>query len=85
MNLEQSIQWINKRIEELESKEAPPAQIQSYKKFASWLEELLRYRLFYSEVLNEIDQSENDFFTKERLVKFLEEEHEEWRLEVIIP
>ena len=86
MDLETTIKWTQKRVDELsDDKATDPNEMRANTKMLSWLEELLRYRLFYSEVINEIDQSDNAIFTKERLVKFLEEEYKEWQLEEVIP
>lgn len=80
MNLEQTIEWLDKRVKELEAQEAPKGQIESDKKFLSWHKELLRFRLFLSEYINEIALSEKDTFTKVEMLKLLESEIDDWRL-----
>lgn len=85
MDLEGTIGWVKGYIDKKKKEGAKEEELQSYIKVQSWLEECFRYRLFYSEVINEIDLSEQPIFTKERLVKFLEDERKEWKLEEIIP
>lgn len=80
MNLEQTIEWLDKRVKELEVQEAPKGQIESDKKILSWHKELLRFRLFLSEYINEIALSEKDTFTKVEMLKLLESEIDDWRL-----
>lgn len=83
MNLEQTIEWQEKRIRDLEKAGAVKAQIKSDEKFLSWHKELLRYRLFLSEYINEIALSEKDIFTKIELLELLESEIDDWRLREI--
>ena len=85
MNLEKTIIWSAAYIEEKKKEGAKPEELTSYLKMQSWLEECLRYRLFYSEIINEIELSEQPIFTKERLVKFLEDESKEWKLKDVTP
>ena len=85
MNLEETIKWSIAYVEKKKKEGAQPEALTSYLKMQSWLEECLRYRLFYSEIINEIELSDQPVFTKERLVKFLEDERKEWRLEDVTP
>lgn len=80
MNLEESIKWIKGQINQLENEMAPSGQINTYKKFKSWMCELLRYRLFLSEIYNEIELSEKKMFTKKDMINLLTEEIDDWEL-----
>jgi len=78
MNLEQSIMWLTGETEKLKKAAVPEIKkILVYQKYLSWMNELLRWRLFYSEVRRELELNE---FEQEELLKFLDEEYEEWRL-----
>lgn len=78
MNLEQSIMWLTSETEKLKKAAVPEIKkILVYRKYLSWMNELLRWRLFYSEVRRELELTE---FEQEDLLKFLDEEYEEWRL-----
>ena len=59
---------------------APSGQINTYKKFKSWMCELFRYRLFLSEIYNEIELSEKKMFTKRDMINLLTEEIDDWEL-----
>lgn len=79
MNLEQSIMWLTSETEKLKKAAVPEIKkIRVYQKYLSWMKECLRWRLFYSEVRRELELTEPK--SKEELLKFLEEEYEEWRL-----
>lgn len=80
MNLEESIEWIEGQINQLENEMAPSGQINVYKKFKSWMSELLRYRLFLSETYNEIELSEKKMFTKRDIINLLTEEIDDYEL-----
>lgn len=80
MNLEESIKWIKGQINQLENQTAPAGQINTYKKFKSWMSELLRYRLFLSEIYNEIELSEKKMFTKRDMLNLLTEEIDDYKL-----
>lgn len=79
MNLDQSVMWIKGEIEKLKKTRVPNiSQIRTYQKYHSWLSELSRYRLMWSEIRQEIELTEPK--TKEELLKFLDEEFEDWKL-----
>lgn len=79
MNLDQSVTWLKGEIEKLKKTRVPNiSQIKTYQKYHSWLSELSRYRLMWSEIRREIELTEPK--TKEELLKFLDEEFEEWQL-----
>lgn len=84
MNLEETIKWTESYCEKHKQEGIPEAAIKADAKMLSWLKELYRYRLFYSEVLNEFELSSDPVIAKERIVKFLEDEHMEWDLKYII-
>lgn len=78
MNLEQSIMWLTGETEKLKKAAVPEIKkIRVYQKYLSWMNELLRWRLFYSELRRELELTE---FEQEDLLKFLDEEYKEWRL-----
>lgn len=82
MNLEQSVMWLNGEIEKLKKERVPNiSQIRTYQKYHSWLSELNRYRLMWSEIKREIELTEPKL--KEELLKFLDEEFEDWQLKEI--
>ena len=79
MNLDQSVMWLKGEIEKLKKARVPNiSQIRTYQKFHSWLSELNRYRLMWSEIRREIELTEPK--SKEELLKFLDEEFEDWQL-----
>ena len=79
MNLDQSVTWLKDEIEKLKKARVPNiSQIRTYQKYHSWLSELNRYRLMWSEIRREIELTEPK--TKEELLKFLDEEFEDWQL-----
>lgn len=79
MNLEQSEKWLKSEIEKLKKERVPNiAQIRTYQKYYSWLSELNRYRLMWSEIKREIELTEPK--SKEELLELLEEEFEDWQL-----
>lgn len=79
MNLEKSIIWLKGEIEKLKKARVPNiSQIRTYQKYHSWLSELNRYRLMWSEIRREIELTEPK--SKEELLKFLDEEFEDWQL-----
>lgn len=79
MNLDQSVMWLKGAIEKLKKARVPNiSQIRTYQKYHSWLSELSRYRLMWSEIRREIELTEPE--TKDELLKFLDEEFEEWQL-----
>lgn len=78
ITLEQTITWLTNIIEKLKKENAPDLQIKTYLKVLSWLDELLRYRLFLSEFTREIELTEQK--SKEELLKLIADEAREWRL-----
>lgn len=79
MNLEQSIIWLDKELNKFKKQKNPSLpQIRTYQKYHSWLSELNRYRLMWSEIRREIELTEPK--SKEELLKFLDEEFEDWQL-----
>lgn len=78
MNLEQSIIWLTNQVEKLKKESAPEGQIITYLKFQLWLDELLRYRLFLSEFIREIELTEQK--TKEELLELIADEARDWGL-----
>lgn len=79
MNLDQSVMWLKDEIEKLKKARVPNiSQIRTYQKYHSWLSELNRYRLMWSEIRREIELTEPK--SKEELLKFLDEEFEDWQL-----
>lgn len=80
MNLENTIEWMERRIKNLEESGASKRQIKSDEKMCSWLKELLRYRLFYSEYHREIHLSKKNTFTKKEILDLLDSECDDWRL-----
>lgn len=78
MNLEQTILWLQKKIEKLKKENAPEGQIKTYLKILLWLDELMRYRLFMSEFTREIELTEQK--SKEELLKLIADEARDWRL-----
>lgn len=80
MNLEDTIEWMERRIENEKASGAPKGQIKSDEKIVLWLKELLRYRLFYSEYHREIHLSKKNRFTKQEILDLLDGECEDWRL-----
>ena len=78
MNLEQSLIWFTKHIDELKAQGRANGEIQTAQKFDKWLRELYRYRLFMSEFRREIELTPQK--SKEDLLAFIDEEVEEWQL-----
>ena len=81
MNLTESIKWLNGQIEELEKANANMKQIKVYKKFLFWLDDLLKYRLMFSEIRGEFSYTDNATFSTDYLLNFLDEELKEWNLD----
>ena len=81
MNLTESIRWLKNQIDDLEKAKADMKQIRVYKKFLFWLDDLLKYRLMFSEIKNEIALSEKSMFSKESLLDLLTDELKEWNLD----
>lgn len=78
MNLEQSLIWFRKHIDELKAQGRANGEIETAVKFDKWLRELCRYRLFMSEFRREIELTPQK--SKEELLAFIDEEVEDWRL-----
>lgn len=78
MNLEESIKWLKDRTKALEKEERPLEEQNVNAKFACWLDELQRYRLFLSEYQREIELTPQK--NKAEQIKLLKEEIEEWKL-----
>lgn len=78
MNLEESVVWFKIRTKELEEEEAPIEAQKTNAKFACWLDELLRYRLFLSEYQRELKMTPEK--NKAEQIKLLKDEIEDWRL-----
>lgn len=72
------IVWLIIRTKELEEEEAPIKVQKTNAKFASWLDELLRYRLFLSEYQRELEMTPEK--NKAEQIKLLKDEIEDWRL-----
>lgn len=82
MNLAQSIEWLEGELEKIKrQKVSSIPQIRTYEKYHSWLKELFRYRLMWSEIRREIELTEPK--SKDELMKFLDEEFEDWKLKEI--
>ncbi len=80
MNLEDSIRWLADQVKEIESQGAPEKQIETYKKFYYWLDELERYRLMMSELTREIEYSRQSTTVKAQILKLIDEELRDWKL-----
>lgn len=78
MNLEESIIWLSNQIEKLKKENAPEGQIKTYLKYLLWLDELMRYRLFMSEFIREIELTEPK--SKQELLKLIADEARDWSL-----
>lgn len=78
MNLEESIKWMKDRTETLKKEERPLEEQIVNAKFACWLDELQRYRLFLSEYQREIELTPQK--SKAEQIKLLNEEIKDWRL-----
>lgn len=78
MNLEESIRWMKDRAKTLEKEERPLEERIANAKFACWLDELQRYRLFLSEYQREIELTPQK--NKAEQIKLLKEEIKDWRL-----
>lgn len=78
MNLEESIRWMKDRTKALEKEERPLEEQIVNAKFACWLDELQRYRLFLSEYQREIELTPEK--NKAEQIKLLKEEIKDWRL-----
>lgn len=78
MNLEESVRWFKDRASMLEKEDHPLGEQITNAKFACWLDELQRYRLFLSEYQREIELTPQK--NKAEQIKLLKEEIEEWRL-----
>lgn len=78
MNLEESISWMKDRAKALEKGERPLGEQIVNAKFACWLDELQRYRLFLSEYQREIELTPEK--NKAEQIKLLKDEIKDWRL-----
>lgn len=80
MNLEDSIKWLANQVKEIEAQGAPEKQIETYKNFYSWLDELERYRLMMSELTREIEYSKQSTTVKAQILQLIGEELRDWKL-----
>lgn len=80
MNLEDSIKWLANQVKEIEAQGAPEKQIETYKKFYCWLDELERYRLMMSELTREIEYSKQSTTVKAQILQLIGEELRDWKL-----
>lgn len=78
MNLEESIIWMKNRQKDLEAEDRPIGEQITNAKFACWLDELQRYRLFLSEYQREIEMTPQK--NKAEQIKLLKDEIKDWRL-----
>lgn len=78
MNLEEIIRWMKDRTNTLEKEGRPLGEQIVNAKFACWLDELQRYRLFLSEYQREIELTPQK--SKAEQIKLLKEEIKDWRL-----
>lgn len=78
MNLEESIRWMKDRTKALQKEERPLGEQIVNAKFACWLDELQRYRLFLSEYQREIELTPQK--NKAEQIKLLKDEIKDWRL-----
>lgn len=78
MNLEESLVWFKIRTKELEEEEASIEVQTTNAKFASWLDELHRYRLFLSEYQRELEMTPEK--NKAEQIKLLKDEIKDWKL-----
>ncbi|MBQ1781908.1 MAG: hypothetical protein II003_03565 [Methanobrevibacter sp.] len=79
MNLEESVRWMKDRAAILKEEERPLLEQITNAKFACWLDELQRYRLFLSEYQREIELTPEK--NKAEQIKLLKDEIKDWRLE----
>lgn len=81
MTLERSIDWLDEEIKKLKAQKKPDEkQLKVYQDFHDWLDELMRFRLFFSEFSGEIEYTKNRLISKEWLLDFIEKELKDWRL-----
>lgn len=84
MNLETAIMHLKNKIERYKEDDQMSAELlETYGQFHSWLSELLRYRLARSEILNEIESTED--CDRDWVIKLLAAEADDWQLNDIIP
>lgn len=78
MNLEESVVWFKIRTKELEEEGASIEVQTANAKFACWLDELRRYRLFLSEYQRELEMTPEK--NKAEQIKLLKDEIKDWQL-----
>lgn len=81
MNLVETKKYLKNQMTKLKKTNADQDKIKVYQKMYGWLDDLLKYRLMFSEIRGEFSYTDNATFSTDYLLNFLDEELKEWNLD----
>lgn len=81
MNLVETKEYLKNQMTKLKKTNADQDKIKVYQKIYGWLDDLLKYRLMFSEIRGEFSYTDNATFSTDYLLDFLDEELKEWNLD----
>lgn len=81
MNLVETKKYLKNQMTKLKKTNADQDKIKVYQKMYGWLDDLLKYRLMFSEIRGEFSYTDNATFSTDYLLNFLNEELKEWNLD----
>lgn len=81
MNLVETKEYLKNQMTKLKKTNADQDKIKVYQKMYCWLDDLLKYRLMFSEIRGEVSYTDNATFSTDYLLNFLDEELKEWNLD----